>query len=499
MLIRHNEDDLDKVFRQKLYNVEEEAPLHLWEGIRQNKPKRRAFIWWWMLPVALLLSGVLVYALREDSETQATMAQTLNEKKNQSDERKNSSSPTTGAKEDDNKLTEDKNQTTSAQNNDSKSKALYNHNTSNNTDQTNTISKSKNTSSSIAQEHLPAAVNKVLVKENTIGITPKIGLGVAQQKTVIDSDVFPDIFSLQINDELRLDSLHAHQNSVTEVMKQELEAEVFSDGLPYVESTKAIKPHLWSIGAYYLLSQPMRVQRPNANDDSFKAFTDRTSLGLSHGFGLMTSYSLPWNVQVSAGIEYQRFDERHQWIDSTIVQKKTFVFEYDTLIAMDFTTVTQNIADSVVSEQLVINPRERVNRYSSINIPVLLSWNYRMDKYSIGLELGPVFKINSIYTGTFVFSDWVNLPTETGVWNTAGSISNTSVSRPYDLATVQVYRNWRTDLHIGVHQSYMITPKLSASLALQTRIMMNDARTSGEIAHRFIQPGVRVGLNYFIK
>lgn len=494
MLIRHNEDDLDKVFRQKLYNAEEEAPLHLWEGIRQNnKKKRRIFFMWWMLPVALLLGGAMVYALQRGTTSRPTLAQTIETKNgpttslsvNANEEETSSINETTANKEEKKNVQSIKNTTSNSSRNNQKQ---LEQKTTNAAHKRNTSSKSEvanHPKQSRVKTISPATFEVAMEKSTTSHAQERVD--------------FPDVLSLQTNDALTLDSISKDRTIVTDELKQELETEVFTGGLPYVESIKQNYPQHWSIGAYYLLSQPIRVQRPNTIDDSFKAFADRTKPQLSHGFGLMASYNLAWDVQLSAGIEYQRFNEKHRWADSTLVQNKQYIFEYDTLITMDFTTITQNIEDSIITEQVITTSRERVNRYSSINIPVLLSWNYSINKYSIGLELGPVFRINSVYEGNFVFANWVNEPAETGFTNATGSISSTSKLQSYEMSTVNMYRNWRTDLHIGLQQSYRFSPRLAASLSLQTRIMMTDSRTSNEIVHRFIQPGVRVGLNYFIK
>jgi len=496
MLIRHNEDDLDKVFRQKLYNAEEEAPLHLWEGIRQNnKKKRRVFFLWWTLPLALILGGAMVYAIQRNADSEPALAQTIEAKKvptisssiNTKEEETSSSNETNVNKEGTkgSALSSIKNTTTSSTNNTQKQSKLNPRKVTGN--------KIRSSKSKVADQIQQSAVKNISVASFEI----------SKSETVADnmneSVDFPNVLSLQINDVLLLDSTARNRAIVTNALKQELEKEVFTGGLPYVESTGQNYPQRWSIGAYYLISQPIRVQRPNTTDDSFRAFTDRTKPQLAHGFGLMTSYNLAWNVQLSAGIEYQRFTEEHNWIDSTLVQQKKYIFDYDTLTSMDYTTVIQTVADSVDTEQLTTTSRKGINRYSSISVPVLLSWNYAINKYAIGLELGPVFRISNNYSGNFVFANWVYQPAPTGLSNASGSYTKTSGLQSFEISTASVYRNWSTDLHIGLQQSYRFSPRLAASLSLQTRIMMTDSRTSNEIVHRFIQPGVRVGLNYFIK
>jgi len=290
------------------------------------------------------------------------------------------------------------------------------------------------------------------------------------------------------------------QTLLSQVLQESIEQDVFSGGLPFIGPTEDKVPLRWSMALYYGLAQPLRLRQPASQEYAYNQFVDRTQLGLSHSAGLMIGYSLPWHVQISAGIEYQRFHERHDWIDSTLVQKKTYVFDYDTTSTFTGTTITQYVIDSAETNEWKTQSNSRINRYSSINIPVLLSWIYPFKKYSLGLEVGPVFRIQSIYNGEFVFANWQSLPPTTNIWTEAGDASSSVlISKSYEVPISQVYRSWRTDLHLGIHQSYLITSKVAASLSLQTRFMMNEPRTANETAHRIIQPGVRVGLSYFIK
>lgn len=474
MLIRHNEDDLDKVFRQKLYNAQEEVPLHLWEGIRQkNTRKRRALIWWWVLPVAILTIGAAAYVLHSDNSETIAIAQLATEKK------------TSATVVFDNNV----NKTNEATNSRQENRSVKS--------QPSSVIEKNNQPKKSGLKGLTNSNNKMVVfeKETAQSTNTKFDSGKSYISPKMDDAVSQDLILVP-----DLDSSETKkQTSLSISLKESIEQDVFSGDMPFIEPTASKIPSRWSLDLYYVLSQPMRIKQPNAQSDTYTQFVDRTQLGLSHGTGILLSYSLPWNVQISMGIEYQRFHERHDWIDSTLVQKKTYVFDYDTTSTLTGTTITQYVMDSVETNEWKTQSNSRINRYSSVNIPVLLSWSHSFKKYSLGLEVGPLFRIQSIYNGEFVFADWQSLPPTTDIWTEADEASAVMVSKRYEVPTTQVYRSWRTDLHLGIHQSYSITSRMAASLSLQTRIMMNEPRTASNMAHRIIQPGVRVGLNYLIK
>ncbi len=87
MLIRRDEHDIDKAFRQKLHDAQEAPPAHLWEGIRKQSGGRRRFaaIWFWLVLAVVSAAGVGGYHLLA-SEKQIAQTETLEPIKKENNE-----------------------------------------------------------------------------------------------------------------------------------------------------------------------------------------------------------------------------------------------------------------------------------------------------------------------------------------------------------------------------------------------------------------------------
>lgn len=491
MLIRHNEHDMDKVFRQRLHSLEEEAPIHLWEGIRQKtSKKRRGMIWWWFVPTMLLLCGIGTYAFWNYQNSQKAIASVafLSPQKTV-EEPQQVVSKSLGNEEsviNDHVVSKQNVHAISTNNNND----IRLGNEPGNREKSNSIINNKYTKKEKRKNPwVETQIPSLQETENTDDTVASILMS-SDWSSLISEESLPVI--------LNTDSIKT--TKLNDAIQAEVENQVFDNSLPYVNlPDQNAEQRLW-LGAYYLLSQPIRMQTSSTEENTFRQFNNRTDLRLSHAVGLMATYRLPWNLNLSVGAEYQRFDEKHQWTDSVLVRRRYYEFSFDTTSSGNLTTVTPTIVDTSDTDTWRVAEHHRLNRYSTINIPVLFSWNYSRNKYAIGFELGPVFKVNRVFQGEFVFADWKSMPSlDVDSWLDFPQESIVQESYGYPVTTSQAYTNWTMDLHLGIAQSYMFSNKFGASLALQTRIMMNDSRTSNQIVHRIIQPGVRLGVNYYLR
>jgi hypothetical protein len=283
-----------------------------------------------------------------------------------------------------------------------------------------------------------------------------------------------------------------------DTLTKTLEREVFAPSLPYIDAP-AVRPSRLSVGAYYSLAQPMRVKRSGADDANFRDLTNRTDLSLAHGLGVQASYRVFGNWEVSAGLEYQRFNERHRWFDTTIVYGKIYSLVLDSVYDGAELTVTPVVHDSTVSKSMHIRDNAVDNRYTRFQMPLIVRWNYVKGKYSLGLEGGVVLHLQSTYKGGLTHMDWIPLPPFPVNSSAEVAVTAYQYQSRSTVPLQKVYKDWNTDLHFGIHQSYRFAHQWSASLALQTRIMINNADAERYTKHRMIQPGLRVGINYFIR
>jgi hypothetical protein len=513
MLIRHNEDDLDKVFRQKLYGAEEETPLHLWEGIRQRVPQRKRILWRWLLPVLLLGLGTSLWASYTYIQSLPSTTQVVATASIASPERvlvQHSTVPLYMEQMSD--IASDGEDSFIAS-----MSATHDVGGKIENRQRNDIvaNPSSNTRGAEVPRHRKpaqafAGKNTISVQEvaanNQIGTWEKDGRLPAVAITPIDTPKTVTMGRYMIS-EYVMDSIEwtAYTMPVQEVvdiqkdtLTKTLEREVFAPSLPYIDAP-AVRPSRFSLGAYYSLAQPMRVKRSGADDANFRDLTNRTDLSLAHGLGVQASYRVFGNWEVSAGLEYQRFNERHRWFDTTIVYGKIYSLVLDSVYDGAELTVTPVVHDSTVSKSIHIRDNAVVNRYTRFQMPLIVRWNYVKGKYSLGLEGGVVLHLQSTYKGGLTHMDWIPLPPFPVNSSAEVAVTAYQYQSRSTVPLQKVYKDWNTDLHFGIHQSYRLAHQWSASLVLQTRIMINDADAERYTNHRMIQPGLRVGINYFIR
>jgi hypothetical protein len=519
MLIRHNEDDLDKVFRQKLYGVEEEAPLHLWEGVRQHTPQRKRVMWRWLLPMLLLGLGASLWASFKYIQSRPSTAQVVVVANIASTQQalvqhaevlpyvaamNNTTSDDAGItngsisssyasidKEENKQLADagNRNQSLNRYDAQQKTRKKASSTTIRTSSDGNTL-----TSPMLAETHRSVGQSQMEITQ----LSPAM-----QSSTVYSATTMTSI----VNAEYVIDSLWLKPLAVfpmeqsilsEDTLTKAIEKDVFSSSLPYIDSP-ALLPNRLSVGVYYSLAQPMRVKRSAVDDASFRELTNRTDMNLAHGVGVQASYRIGGNWELSAGLEYQSFNERHHWSDTTIVYQKIYSLALDSSYEGAELTVTPVMHDSTISKSISIRENEVSNRYSNIQMPLIVRWNYIKGNYSLGLEGGAVLHLQSTYKGGLTHMDWIPVPPFPINTSTAVPVTEYHHQSKSTVPLQQVYKEWNSDLHFGIHQSYRFAHQWSASLALQTRIMISRDEEPRKTHHRIIQPGVRVGLNYFIR
>lgn len=513
MLIRHNEDDLDKVFRQKLYDVEEESPLHLWEGIRQRVPQRkRIIVWRWLLPLLMFIGGAAVWASYSYVQSLPSTAQAVSTAAIAAPEQGlvQHATLTPYKAQDGHTISHDDSPAfTSA----ASTKMNGAEDSSRTADGTHLILAGEENSLHRKETARQVAYTK---SNNRKEITRP---GSSSQKVVPIRDIEEHEPLTQIKQQpeetgamdigisefvldslwMRYDSLYQIPQIEERVFAESLEKEVFANTLPYIASPSS-QPARFSVGAYYTLAQPMRVVRNGAADAAYTNLKHRTDMHLAHGVGVQTSYRLFGNWEISGALEYQRFNERHRWSDTTMIYERMYYIGYDTTYSETDIHVIPVLLDSLVSQSMSVKEQEVNNRYTNIQMPLILRWSHYHKNYSIGLEAGAVLHLQSIYKGGFTNVEWIPLI----LTNPIGTTTPLPVTEyQYQSKTTaplqQVYKDWRTDLHLGIHQSYRFASHWSASLVLQTRMMLNKDDAPRQAHHRIVQPGVRVGLNYYIR
>lgn len=488
MLIRRDEHNLDKKFRQKLYDAEEAVPLHLWESVRRQAPKKRRPILWWYM-AAILISGLFAAGvLYSDSQTKivsssapqatSTLGQEITRSENapsqqvektvgqvSNEELRGDNSPAVLAKDEIAPLYSSKLRTP----------------------------KNQGGSSINARSHSDHASFKEDVDSKVItGTFPlthqgnKTGFGQTEESPAI-------VFSpTEKTTEPKISILGLH---ATAQMEQEILADnsLPSSGIGMTQKKPVNHRGKWMIGGYYAISDPRRIASNDANALAFRDFDRRTNSGIGKSMGIAIGYSLYKGIFLIAGAETSGFKEYHSWSDTISYINYTYDVNYNvTYPNSDTMPVINMVVDT--TQRNILNSRsfEHVNAYSSFNVPLLLGYRHSVWKnFSVIAEAGPVFRFERGYMGSFVFTK-VEHPSEASITTSDGY----QTSREYVYLN-SYYAKWRTDMHTGLALSYSLPSGLGLRMGLQCRWMMQKADEIKDLSHRIVQPGINMGVNYW--
>lgn len=505
MLIRRDENELDKLFRQKLYDTEEATPLHLWEGIRQKtQRKKRGFYWFSIAAAAIIVSGGIWFFMRNNTtplvSREFDALQQTSPENGTDAEHKQQPSQTNSAqntvKEETNSAR--KSETTADVNTDQRVAPPTNA----------SVLAGQQTNKDHSRERLVASKNNI----NTPGITKRR----SSKKTPAEShkanvhlpegQALPKLF-ISESPIFAVEEIPQYHTPASAVPLAKLEDQLLNDEPAPMAVSEAIlqqqlsKNKRWQIGLYGLLTTPYHFASEGHNAEQFDALISRTITKAGTGIGVGVSYSVLPGLSIGAGIEAYSFLEEHSWQDTSgyagYFQEVTFDIYYP---YPDSIPIVSMAVDTVYQEALSISTRHLTNKYSGINVPLILGVHRQHNKLTYGLEIGPVLRLYRGYRGSFVFPGTDLRPYSEGASNQdflENFNQNQIPSRPDVSVSLQdYYTRWKTDIHVGLQMGYQLKPNLSAGLSIFYRQSIHVIDKGSPLAHRMVQPGLRLGLNY---
>jgi hypothetical protein len=520
MLIRRDENNIDKLFRQKLHDAEEETPLHLWEGIRsRTQRKKRRFIWLGL--VAALLTGIAVWVINHNGENQEVIAEiagaTHNEKNTGNAESKTNNNDNTGTapvKADisaDSSAFKDYNTPVSsvesendavpsAAKTDAKNRAVLSQKPITpppGAQTTPVISDTRTTNNSIGQKKNSAKdstsdksgsplLTGPLSRQSIFGPEPKLADGANPARPNHTEE-------------------HAEAPALSPGSFAAIEDAVLKDdlapiSLPHTLSNNPKQdPSNWSFGVYGLMTTPYHGASKGHNAEQINALLSRTETHTGFGIGATLNYRIQPNIYIGAGIEAHSFSETHHWQDTSGFSGYFQEISYDIVYPEPGgPPVTITTIDTVFREDIQYSDHHMTNKYISVNMPLLFGWQKQYKKFMFGLEAGPVFRVHRLYKGAFVFavSD-VNSIDELAFLPplTSNNAINENTGQNTNVGLGDYYTRWKSDLHIGLNLGYQMNRNWSAAMTIFYR-QSAIIDKGNPLAHRMVQPGMRVGVLY---
>ncbi len=487
MLIRRDEQNIDKAFRQNLHDAEEKAPLHLWDGIRVKTSRQRRPIFWWIVSAAaVFVAGFCTILLFESNQPNQQKGNTAAAYSNESTlqslaelEREKPPLPNDG-----NQISA-QNEKINGELTSDETTDHFHHRISNtkyrNFDTGKDSRRRPTDKADFNPEELEAKLPNAESTEQIQSV---------QQKSIDElSEASFAILPPNIDDSN--DDIKSMSNSETLI-----ESEILDDASLPIYFDPEHKPlnlvGRLNVGAYYSISNPMRVACSGGDAAELKRLTDRTEIGRGSGYGIAAGYSVYKGLYLSLGIETSSFKENHTWYDTTRVQNVSMIQnQVATYPDGDSTPVYVSIVDTVQHLDILVSKTSHVNTYSSVNVPLMIGFHLPVyHRISLYAETGPVFRFERKQIGSFVFTNGFHPPSEASL--AVADIMQSNVEYVY---LNNYYSNWKTDWHVGASASIALVKGWSINAGAQCRWMMNRADEIKSLSHRIVQPGVRLGVS----
>lgn len=516
MLIRRDEHNIDKLFRQKLHDVEEETPLHLWEGIRARSQRRRSRFLGFAFFAALVAGIIFLISSGSDERAQPIAENgnisateksagnseeaitVLDSEKNNSENRSSAEavSPPGGSQESNKKSAIDAEQT-SADKAVSKPKKEVARKTKTSNTPENSGKYSGN--SGIPLPDYSANKASSVINGSSVRTTTVFGQPIPEPVQQI-SVVAPPSQIISYEDDPS--TLPMSNGTYTQVEEEILDDAMSPISLaPPVFNLQQSKLSKWRVGVYAMATDPYHGASRGHNPQQIDALLSRTTTHTGTGLGAAVHYALQPQIYLSAGIETSSFKETHNWQDTTGYSGYFEQISYEeTYPDPEGPPVIVMNVDTVFNEDIVYSNHKATNEYISVNVPLMLGWQKQFGKLTLGLEAGPVLRVQNSYRGFFMFArsdvnSNANITTTPPITDTSG----TEIGQSMDNTEVRLdeyYTRWRTDLHIGINLNYEFAPRISVSAGLFYRQSAVIIDRGNPLAHRMVQPGARLAVFY---
>jgi hypothetical protein len=504
MLIRRDEHNIDRVFRQKLHDAQETPPAHLWEGIRANtKSRKRFFGYWFALCAAVMLTiGFGSYALISTNQVLANKelpGQTARAAQQQPNAPEQAAH--TAIK---------------------KEKVLA---TENNTASNNAIAEKKET---IRLKNEPAVLNKKATNKKIKSTSPA-AINTKQTKTPTENNStaqstsdnaiphaeihtevkgFSQDFSITENQTMstpttisdaELSVSNSNATSPSDSIATNTTAPD-SANIPALYTSPVInKPNHFSIGLYGTYFQPQRhfTQQPSTSQSYGYVQPSQIKMHTGYATGIALTYQIQKHIYGVGAIEYMSFKEDMKYSQAQEHANYSYYNLTDSVQVIengDTTTVAVTIPvvyDTTYTYQG--HNTKQINTYSTFQIPLLLGANQTINKWTFGVEAGPVVHITKWYNGDLRSNDIIVASADTSAQSMGATSQRIAGSQ---ISTSNYYKNWNLDLHTGVRIGYNLSSNWQVALGGQYRFMMRRTQDQVLSRHRMALPGVSFGLYY---
>ncbi len=313
------------------------------------------------------------------------------------------------------------------------------------------------------------------VVANTIGIKSKRNSFVKNKKNGLDLFIHQpnDFVNTTVNED---DELEKYLQSLNASSIKLTKGEVVLSSLGMLQNKKALK----AINFAKLPSVPCPGDGPRRNDlyleiygspdivrknltpeigatNSFINLKDSTeTLRTSYTAGIRLSKTLGNHFLVKTGLQYSQINEKFYYRTEN-ERRLVTVITIRTITLSNGTTTT--ISDTSMVLQIGYREKTTYNRYRSIDVPLLLTYEFGNDKFKAAVSAGPIFNLYSWYKGDMIDTSGYQVV----------SVDGKSGNRPYKQNVgVGLYAGISLIAKLNYNTDFFVEPYLRYNLSNMT-------------------------------
>ncbi|MEL7119582.1 MAG: hypothetical protein AAFO07_09080 [Bacteroidota bacterium] len=462
---------IDDLFKQKLGEHELAPPMHLWDAIAQKKPKRRGFVFWWsrngnyaLIGLALtIFAASLFYLIQSEEEEKlnyfkidgfgndpvSTLAAAAAEN-------------VTDGKVVDEKAVEETtvNQIAEISDHDQPSST---HSFIGNSENSNVAlnSQSNKTINNSSEEVENLNAQELLLEE---GFLSNLGAVADQWRQTANhlsraSNVYFEEKRLQSSidlfDPLQNDAFLEEYSRETIIPAHKL------------KKARGINYYLEAYGATNFVNRTLSTENAAFEDlMNQRVENEEVQLAFSAGMNLMMVNQK--GLSLRTGFQYTQIREDFSYFTKAPELKVTLVYGPNgSIVGTDTVLVQQG------------DPTIYQNQFSFVNIPVLLGYEKKIKRFTIGVNAGPIFNIAFQRKGTFLASE-----TQLATIEEADDVFRNSIGI-----------NWYT----GLNLQYEISPGMHLLVEPHLRLQSFSINQSNSpIQQKYSMSGISFGVRKLI-
>jgi len=232
----------------------------------------------------------------------------------------------------------------------------------------------------------------------------------------------------------------------------------------------------WFVEAY--VSPDYAIKTTKGLDDEYLRRKDSTeSFRSAFTAGIRLSKNIGENLMLKTGLQFSQINEKFN-LRTENERKQVTVITIRTIVRAPGDTL--RISDTSTLEQIGYRVKTTFNRYRSLDIPVIIGYEWGNDNFRTSINTGLIFNLQS--------------------WQQGDMLDTTYNAVSFDKAGSQVFKK---NIGLGIYASASFLKRISSNSEIFAEPYVrynisNMTNTGSPFNQRFHVAGINIGLRYKI-